>query len=57
MNLWFPREWCDSIRSERVQALAAEWDRAMAAVDLIELHEALRTTIRHLLDWQWDSPP
>jgi hypothetical protein len=23
MNLWFPREWCDSIRSERVQALAA----------------------------------
>ena len=23
MNLWFPREWCDSIRSERLQALAA----------------------------------
>jgi hypothetical protein len=23
MNLWFPREWCDSIRSERVQAVAA----------------------------------
>jgi len=23
MNLWFPREWCDSIRYERVQAIAA----------------------------------
>ena len=43
--------------AERVQAVAAEWDNAMTAIGLVELHEALRTTIRHLLDWQWDSPP
>ena len=39
--------------AERVQALAAEWDRAMAALGLAEPHEALRSAIRHLLDWQW----
>jgi hypothetical protein len=43
--------------AERVQALAAEWDRAMAALGLVEPHEALRRTIRHLLDWRWGSPP
>jgi hypothetical protein len=39
--------------SEHVQALAAEWDRAMAALGLVEPHDALRSAIRHLLDWQW----
>ena len=42
--------------AERVQALAAEWDRAMAALGLVKPHEALRSAIRHLLDWRWDSP-
>src|SRR6202049_1313506 len=36
--------------AERVQALAAEWDRTMAALGLGEPHEALRRTIRHPLD-------
>src|SRR5580704_12251895 len=31
-----------------IQALAAEWDRTMAALGLVEPHEALRRTIRHL---------
>ena len=43
--------------AERVQALAAEWDRAMAALGLAAPHEDLRSAIRRLLDWQWDSPP
>jgi hypothetical protein len=47
----------DGTVAERIQALAAEWDRAMAALGLVEPHEALRRTIRHLLDWRWDSPP
>jgi hypothetical protein len=29
----------------------------MAALGLVEPHEALRSAIRHLLDWRWDSPP
>ena len=36
---------------------AADWDRAMAALGLVEPHEALRRTIRHLLDWEWKSAP
>jgi hypothetical protein len=47
----------DGTVAERIQALAAEWDRAMAALGLVEPHEALRSAIRHLLDWRWDSPP
>jgi hypothetical protein len=43
--------------AECVQALAAEWDRAMAALGLVEPHEALRSAIRHLLDWQWGGAP
>jgi hypothetical protein len=43
--------------AECVQAFATEWDRAMVALGLVEPHEALRSAIRHLLDWQWDSPP
>ena len=43
--------------AERVQALAAEWDGAMAALGLVEPHDALRSAIRHLLDWQWGEPP
>src|SRR6266436_6725368 len=42
---------------EHVQALATEWDRAMERLGLVEPHEALRRTIRHLLDWRWDGPP
>src|SRR6266446_813960 len=40
--------------AERVQALARDWDRAMAALGLVEPHEALRAAIRRLLDWRWD---
>src|SRR6266852_2882300 len=43
----------DGLVAERVQALARGWDRTMAALGLVEPHEALRSTIRHLLDWQW----
>ena len=43
--------------AERVRALAVDWDRAMAALGLVEPHEALRRTIRHLLDWEWKSAP
>ena len=43
--------------AERVQVLASDWDRTMAALGLVEPHEALRRTIRHLLDWQWGEPP
>ncbi|SRR6266851_1153480 len=43
--------------AERIQVLAAEWDRAMAAMGLVEPHEALRSAIRRLLDWQWGGAP
>jgi hypothetical protein len=29
----------------------------MAALGLTRPHEALRDTLRRLLDWQWGSPP
>jgi hypothetical protein len=35
------------------QKLAAEWDDRMAALGLTRPHEALRDTIRRLLDCQW----
>ncbi len=43
--------------AERVEALAHDWDRAMAALGLVKPHEALRSAIRRLLDWQWKSAP
>jgi len=43
--------------AEQVQAVAAEWDRAMERLGLVKPHEASRRTIRHLLDWHWDSAP
>jgi hypothetical protein len=43
--------------AERAEALAAKWDRAMAALGLVEPHEVLRSAIRHLLDWQWGEQP
>src|SRR5437667_55322 len=47
----------DGAIAERVQALARSWDSTMAALGLVEPHEALRRTIRHLLDWQWNGTP
>jgi len=43
--------------AEHVQALTRDWDHAMAALGLAKPHEALRSAIRHLLDWRWDGPP
>jgi hypothetical protein len=36
-----------------LQDAAAEWDSAMARLGLTLPHEALRSAIRKLLDWQW----
>jgi hypothetical protein len=41
--------------AEQVHAVAAGWDRAMAALGLVEPHEALRSGIRRLLDWRWSG--
>ncbi len=37
-----------------LQHAAAEWDGAMDRLGLTRPHEALRGTIRRLLDWEWD---
>jgi hypothetical protein len=42
---------------EPIQRAAAQWDGAMERLGLVRPHEALRGTIRHLLDWEWGSPP
>lgn len=42
---------------EPIQRVAAQWDGAMERLGLVRPHEALRLTIRHLLDWEWGSPP
>ena len=42
---------------EPIQRVAAQWDGAMDRLGLVRPHEALRGTIRQLLDWQWGSPP
>ena len=39
------------------QKLAAAWDDRMAALGLTRPHEALRDTLRRLLDWQWGATP
>ena len=36
-----------------IQQAAAAWDGAMAQLGLVRPHEALRATIRDLLDRQW----
>jgi hypothetical protein len=36
-----------------VQRAAAEWDDAMASLGLTRPHEALRATVRRLLDVEW----
>ena len=36
-----------------LQHAAAEWDDAMATLELVRPHEALRLAIHRLLDWQW----
>ena|SRR5438477_13014723 len=36
-----------------VQKIAAEWDQRMAALGLTRPHEALRDSLRRLLEWQW----
>lgn len=42
---------------EPTQRIAVQWDGAMDRLGLTRPHEALRHTIRRLLDWQWDGPP
>jgi len=42
---------------EPIQRAAAQWDGAMERLGLVRPHEALRLTIRQLLDWEWGSPP
>ena len=42
---------------EPIQRAAAQWDGAMERLGLVRPHEALRGTIRQLLDWEWGSPP
>jgi len=42
---------------EPIQRAAAQWDGAMDRLGLVRPHEALRGTIRQLLDWEWASPP
>src|SRR6266581_3890710 len=36
-----------------LQHAAAEWDDAMATLELVRPHEALRFAIHRLLDWPW----
>src|SRR6266581_3858134 len=36
-----------------LQHAAAEWDDAMATLELVRPHEALRLAIHRLLDWPW----
>ena len=43
----------DGPLAERALALATEWDDAMQSLGLVRPHEALRDTIRRLLDAQW----
>src|SRR5437763_17033037 len=38
---------------DRAEALATQWDDAMASLGLTRPHEALRALIRRLLDAQW----
>jgi hypothetical protein len=38
---------------DRAQALATQWDDAIASLGLTRPHEALRALIRRLLDSQW----
>jgi hypothetical protein len=38
---------------EPMQRAAAQWDGAMERLGLVRPHEALRGTIRQLLDWEW----
>lgn len=40
-----------------LQQAAIAWDGAMARLGLTRPPEALRLTIRRLLDWQWGAPP
>jgi hypothetical protein len=42
---------------EPIQRAAAQWEGAMERLGLVRPHEALRGTIRQLLDWEWGSPP
>jgi hypothetical protein len=53
--------WLDRLGGEPVlqatQRAAAQWDAAMDTLGLTRPHEALRGTMRRLLDWQWRSPP
>jgi hypothetical protein len=40
-----------------LQHAAAEWDHAMAKLGLVDPHDALRSAIHRLLDWEWPDRP
>jgi hypothetical protein len=42
---------------EPLQNAAAEWNEAMARLDLTMPHEALRAGMRHVLEWRWGAAP
>jgi hypothetical protein len=42
---------------EPLQNAAAEWNAAMGRLGLTEPHEAIRTSMRRVLEWRWDSSP
>jgi len=43
---------------EPLQNAAAEWNAAMARLDLTAPHEAIRAAMRVVLEWRWgESPP
>ncbi|MGD9617031.1 MAG: hypothetical protein AB7H90_18020 [Alphaproteobacteria bacterium] len=40
---------------EPLQNAAAEWETALARLDLTEPHEAIRAAMRRVLDWRWGA--
>jgi hypothetical protein len=52
LSTWLERMG-DGPVARTAQSLAAQWDGAMDKLGLTRPHEALRDTIRRLLDWEW----
>jgi hypothetical protein len=42
---------------EPLQNAAAEWNAAMARLDLTTPHEAIRAAMRVVLEWRWGEAP
>jgi hypothetical protein len=42
---------------EPLQNAAAEWNAAMARLDLTAPHEAIRAGVRRVLEWRWGEAP